>query len=396
MQALRISHYTLTTALGRGAQAQRRALLEERGGLTPCASGPGFDDAQLPAWIGRVAGIEQPGLPGRLREFDCRNNRLAWLALQQDGFLAAVAAARERYGAARIGLFLGTSTSGVYQTELAYRARDAAGALPDWYSYPHTQNCGSVGYCVRQALALAGPTLVISTACSSSAKVFASAARYIQAGLIDAAVVGGVDSLCLTTLYGFSSLQLVSAQPCRPADAARDGISIGEAAGFALLEKDAGKGVRLLGYGESSDAHHMSAPDPGGGGALLSMRRALDKAQLAPQDIDYINLHGTATPANDLSEGKAVHQLFGTRVACSSTKGWTGHCLGAAGIVETLFCALALEHGFAPKSLNTQQVDAQIPNQILLETQRRPLRQALTNSFGFGGSNCSLILGQPA
>ena len=395
MTALRISHYTLTTALGRGADAQRRALVEERGGLTSC-SAEGFDDAQLPAWIGRVAGIESAPLPEDLREYECRNNRLAWLGLQQDGFPAAVAAARERYGADRIGLFLGTSTSGVYQTELAYRARNGSGELPGWYSYPHTQNCASVGYCVRDALALRGPTLVISTACSSSAKVFASAARYIQSGLIDAAVVGGVDSLCLTTLYGFSSLQLVSPQPCRPADAARDGISIGEAAGFALLEKGPGAGVRLLGYGESSDAHHMSAPDPEGAGAQLSMQRALAKAGLRPADIDYINLHGTATPANDLSEGKAVYQLFGTRVPCSSTKGWTGHCLGAAGIVETLFCALALEHGFAPKSLNTREVDAKIPNEILLETQRRELRQVLTNSFGFGGSNCSLVLGQPA
>ncbi|MGH8530470.1 MAG: beta-ketoacyl-[acyl-carrier-protein] synthase family protein [Nevskiales bacterium] len=393
MQALRISHYSLTTALGRGAQAQRRALLDERSGLTPCTD---FGDAQLPAWIGRVAGLEDSPLPKPLAAFECRNNRLAWLGLQQDGLLEAVAALRQRIGAQRIGLFLGTSTSGVYQTELAYHARNAAGELPEWYSYPHTQNCYSVGYFVRTALELTGPSLVISTACSSSAKVFACAARYIQAGLIDAAVVGGVDSLCLTTLYGFSALQLVSPQPCRPADAARDGISIGEAAGFAVLEKDAGPGVRLLGYGESSDAHHMSAPDPEGAGALLSMQRALNRAGLAADEIDYINLHGTATQANDLSEGKAVHRLFGTRVPGSSTKAWTGHCLGAAGIVETLFCALALEHGFAPKSLNTHNVDAQIPNQILLQTRRQPQRYALTNSFGFGGSNCSLILGKAA
>ncbi len=393
MQALRISHYSLTTALGRGAAAQQRALLDERSGLTPCT---GFGDAGLPAWIGRVAGIEDSPLPKPLAAFECRNNRLAWLGLQQDGFLDAVQAARAQYGAARIGLFLGTSTSGVYQTELAYQGRNPAGELPDWYSYPHTQNCYSVGNFVRSALELTGPALVISTACSSSAKVFASAARYIQAGLIDAAVVGGVDSLCLTTLYGFSALQLVSPQPCRPADAARDGISIGEAAGFALLEKDQGAGVHLLGYGESSDAHHMSAPDPEGAGALLSMQRALNRAGLAADDIDYINLHGTATQANDLSEGKAVHRLFGARVPGSSTKGWTGHCLGAAGIVETLFCALALEHGFAPKSLNTKNVDPQVPNQILLQTRRQPQRYALTNSFGFGGSNCSLILGAAA
>lgn len=390
MQALQLSHYTLTTALGRGRAAQQAALLAERGGLTPCD----FDDARLPAWIGRVAGLESIRLPEPLAAFNCRNNHLAWLGLQQDGFLEAIADLRKRVAPERIGVFMGTSTSGVFQTELAFRVRDGNGELPDWFSYPHTQNCNSVGSFVRTALDLSGPELTISTACSSSAKVFASATRYIQAGLIDAAVVGGVDSLCHTTLYGFSSLQLVSPEPCRPADAARKGISIGEAAGFALLERKSSKaGIGLFGYGESSDAHHMSSPDPEGAGAALAMRQALEKAGLSPADIGYINLHGTATSANDLSEGRAVHQLFGTATPCSSTKGWTGHCLGAAGIVEALFCALAIEDGFLPRSLNTQMVDPAIPNRIQMQTERSELRYALSNSFGFGGSNCSLILG---
>lgn len=389
---LQLSHYTLTSALGQGIEAHREALLAERSGLTACD----FDNCDLPAWIGRVAGLEEVPLQGPWALHDGRNNRLAAMGLQQDGFIEAVEAARKKYGSERIGVFLGTSTSGVYQTELAFRHRDPdTGALPEDFRYRYSQNCFSVGDFVRLYLNLQGPALVVSTACSSSAKVFATASRYIQSGLCDAAIVGGVDSLCLTTLYGFSSLQLVSPEPCRPADAERNGISIGEAAGFALLERaqDAQK-LCVLGYGESSDAYHMSSPDPDGKGAVLAMRQALDKAGLAADDIDYINLHGTATPANDLSEGRAVAQLFGDRVPCSSTKGWTGHALGAAGIAETVICALAIEHGFLPRSLNTRNLDPEIPNRILLQTQTAEVNYALTNSFGFGGSNCSLVIGR--
>ncbi len=392
MQSLQISHYTLTSALGRGVAAHWEALQNERSGLRACD----FDTCDLPAWIGRVDGVEDEKLNGAWSAHDGRNNRLAHIGLQQDGFAEAVLAARERYGAERIGVFLGTSTSGIYQTELAFRHRvPETGELPADFTYRHSQNCYSVGDFVRGYLGLQGPALVVSTACSSSAKVFATASRYIASGLCDAAVVGGVDSLCLTTLYGFSSLQLVSPQPCRPADVDRNGISIGEAAGFALLEKaqDA-EAIQLLGYGESSDAYHMSSPDPEGKGAALAMQQALDKAGLNPQDIGYVNLHGTATPANDLSEGRAVAHIFGDDVPCSSTKGWTGHALGAAGITETVICALAVEHGFLPRSLNTTRLDPDIPNRILMESLNSPIEAALTNSFGFGGSNCSLVIGR--
>ena len=393
MQALKLSKFTLTSALGRGVEAQWQALQAEQSGLRACD----FDDCDLPAWIGRVEGVESNPINGSLAPHDGLNNRLAAIGLEQDGFAAAVQAAAERYGSDRIGVFIGTSTSGIYQTELAYRNLDPeTGRLPDDFIYQHSQNCYSVGDYVRSHLKLNGPALVISTACSSSAKVFASASRYIESGLIDAAVVGGVDSLCLTTLYGFSSLQLVSPDPCRPADVQRNGISIGEAAGFALLEKAAaGDGeIALLGYGESSDAYHMSSPDPEGRGAAMAMRSALQRAGLSTADVDYINLHGTATPANDLSEGRAVVQIFGEATPCSSTKGWTGHALGAAGIAEAIFCALAIEHDYMPRSLNTTELDPEIPNRILLESQSQSVRAALTNSFGFGGSNCSLILGR--
>ena len=265
MRPLAVLDYTLTTALGAGRAAQLQGLREGRSGLTQ-----GFDDCTLACWVGRVAGLEVP----LANEWDCRNNRLAEQGLQQDGFMDAALRLKARHGPARIGVFIGTSTAGVAQTERAYRERDrVAHQLPDWFDYQRTQNTFSPADYVRTRLGLEGIAVAISTACSSSAKVFAAAQRAIAAGLCDAAVVGGVDSLCLTTLYGFNALQLLSPDPCRPADAARRGISIGEAAAFALVAPASDDGaLALLGYGESSDAHHMSAPEPEGRGATEAMR----------------------------------------------------------------------------------------------------------------------------
>jgi 3-oxoacyl-[acyl-carrier-protein] synthase-1 len=389
MKPLRITHYTMTSALGAGRAAHLRALREERSGLAPVA----FDTCALKTYTGAVAGVDDVNLGGSA--WDCRNNRLAMLGLRQDGFLDAAQAAIARYGAGRVGVFMGTSTSGLHQTELAYRARDAQGRLPHDYCYLQTHSPSSIARFTQRAIGAEGPVLAISTACSSSAKVFASAHRAMRAGLCDAAVVGGTDSLCLMTLYGFNALQLVSPEPCRPADAKRNGISIGEAAGFALLEwpEQAGPGPQLLGYGESSDAHHMSAPEPEGRGAFAAMHAALARAGLQPGDIDYINLHGTATRANDASEDHAVFALFGDRTPCSSTKGWTGHALGAAGILEAGIGLLAIEHGFAPRSLNTTEKDPALRSNVLLARRAGPVRHVLSNSFGFGGSNCALVLG---
>jgi 3-oxoacyl-[acyl-carrier-protein] synthase-1 len=387
MKPLAITAYTATTALGRGRAALLDALRRGKGGLKP----NDFDRAELRASIGRVAGLEDVPVTGPLADFDCRNNRLAQLGLAQDGFVSAVQKAKTTYGANRIALLLGTSTSGILQTELAYRRRDAEGNLPADLRYRYAQNLYSMTDFVRRVLGLEGPAMTISTACSSSAKVFAAASRYIEAGIVDAAVVGGVDSLCLTTIYGFSSLQLVSDEPCRPFDAQRKGMSIGEAAGFALLER--GSGLSLLGYGESSDAYHMSTPQPEGEGALAAMRQALERAGLRPADIDYVNAHGTATPANDRAEDRALVRLFERRVPVSSTKGYTGHTLGAAGIVEAVVCFLAIEHGLLPATLNSRSVEPGLESQILLENRAAPVRRALSNSFGFGGSNCSLVFG---
>ena len=353
----------------------------------------------LPTFVGEVLGVDAVQLPAHLASFDCRNNRLALLGLQQDGFADAVAAASNKYGAQRVGVFIGTSTSGIFQTELAYRRLDpVSGALPADFIYGTTHNTFSVADFTRHYLGLSGPAVVVSSACSSSAKVFASARRMIAAGLIDAAVVGGVDSLCLTTLYGFNSLGLISTQACRPFDTTRDGISIGEAAAFALLERVPEQlddnAVLLLGVGESSDAHHMSSPHPEGLGARMAMQDALTMARLDPADIDYINLHGTATQSNDAAETKAVSALFGSNTACSSTKGATGHTLGAAGGMGAVICALALQHGLLPGGLNTQQLDPALPLNYLLQNREQPIDRVLSNSFGFGGTNCSLIFGR--
>ena len=385
MKPLAVTAFTATSALGRGKAAMLDALRRGKGGL----KANDFDRAELRGWIGRVAGLEEEPVTGPLAEFDCRNNRLAQLGLAQDGFREEVLKAKDRYGAKRVAVLLGTSTSGILQTELAYRRRDAGGNLAD-VRYRHAQNLFSMTDFVRRTLALEGPAMTISTACSSSAKVFASAARYLEAGIVDAAVVGGVDSLCLTTMHGFTSLQLVSDEPCRPFDAARKGMSIGEAAGYALLERSS-SGLSLLGYGESSDAYHMSTPQPDGEGALGAMRQALSRAGLEPTDIDYVNAHGTATPANDRAEDRALVRLFGKRVPVSSTKGFTGHTLGAAGIVEAIVCFLALEHGFVPATLNSSAVEPGLESMILLENRAGRVRRALSNSFGFGGSNCSLV-----
>ncbi len=395
MKPLHLKTFTATSCIGRGLVQTLGSLSGQRSGLRPCE----FETARLDTYVGEVAEVDSQAIPAPLRRYDCRNNRLAELALNEDGFLEAVNAVAGRWGARRIGVILGTSTAGILQTEQAYRRRDAlSGALPAEFDYGATQNSFSVADYVRRRLMLEGPAVVISSACASSAKVFASARRFLESGLIDAAVVGGVDSLCLTTLYGFVSLQLTSKAPCRPFDVARDGISIGEAAAFALLEREPksldADDVLLLGVGESNDAYHMSAPHPEGLGARMAMRAALASANLDADAIDYINLHGTATPSNDRSESHAVTAVFGPMTPCSSTKGATGHTLGAAGALEAVICALALQNRLMPGGVQTSQVDPLLTAHYLKENRRYPLARVLSNSFGFGGTNCSLIFGR--
>ncbi len=394
MTPLLLKEFTATSCIGRGLEQTLDALVARRSGLKACE----FETVRLDTHIGDVPGVDSQPVPAELKRFDCRNNRLAELALAQDGFLEAIQETVGRCGRKRVGVFIGTSTSGILETELAYRALDPlTGALPANFDYAATHNSFSVADYLRRRLHLEGPAMTLSCACASSAKVFGSARRMIEAGLIDAAVVGGVDSLCLTTLYGFHSLQLCSSAPCRPFDVARDGISIGEAAAFALLTRVPGAlngdDVLLLGVGESSDAYHMSAPHPEGDGARRAMLAALSAANLDPGAIDYINLHGTGTPSNDRAESQAVTSVFGATTPCSSTKGATGHTLGAAGALEAVISALALRNGLMPGGTQTAQIDPTLSAQYLLENRRSRLARVLSNSFGFGGANCSLIFG---
>ena len=393
---LSLSALTATSAMGRGLGATRAALLERRSGLHPVPAGmipemPGL-------WVGAVPGLEDVALPEALQRFDCRNNRLAELALQGDGFADAVSAARSRYGAGRIAVVLGTSTSGIEATEQAYQRRDAENRLPADFDYAGSHDLYALPRYVRARLGLTGgPALAISTACTSGARSFLEGAVMIASGLCDAAVVGGVDTLCRMTLRGFASLELLARGPCRPCAADRDGITIGEAAGFALLERvaDAPLGAtRLLGAGASSDGHHMSSPHPEGLGAVAAMRAALASAGLTPEAVDYINLHGTGTKANDAMEDRAVTRLFGARVPCSSTKGWTGHTLGASGALEAVIAAICLEDGFIPGCLGVEPVDPSFGARVATANDYRPLGHVLSNSFGFGGSNCALLLGR--
>lgn len=392
MQTVYLSHYTIATCLGLGCNANWQAVIQQRTGLKPCF----FETVKLPTFIGEVQGVDAVQMPTRLAPYHCRNNQLALLALEQDAFGDAVRAATATYGAHRVGVFLGTSTSGILSTELAYRHRDpVTGALPSGFHYAQTHNTFSVSAFVRDYFELEGPAVAVSSACSSSAKVFGNAARMMECGLIDAAIVGGVDSLCLTTLYGFNSLELLSPDLCQPYGIDRKGISISEAAGFALLTREKPHGscaIAVAGIGESSDAHHMSSPHPEGQGALTAMRLALDMAGIDAGQVDYINLHGTATKSNDAAEGMAVAALFGAKVACSSTKGHTGHALGAAGIVEVALCALAIENGVTPGGVNTSEVDPSLAINYQLKNSNQAPQVVLSNSFGFGGSNCSLVL----
>jgi 3-oxoacyl-[acyl-carrier-protein] synthase-1 len=326
-----------------------------------------------------------------------RNNQLALAALER--IRPSVDAAITRYGAGRVGVVVGTSTSGVAATEAALAARLQTGALPDGFHYGQ-QEMGSPAALLARELAIGGPAYVHSSACSSSAKALASAARLIRMGLCDAVVTGGVDTLCGFTVAGFSALESVSAARCNPLSAARNGINLGEGAALFLMSREPAA-VALCGWGESSDGHHMSAPDPGGGGARLAMREALRRAGIEPADVDYINLHGTATVQNDAMESRAVADLFGLEVAVSSTKPFTGHTLGAAGAVEAAFCWLAMQDdnpaGKLPPHLWDGAPDPALPALNVVRPGMRlgrPLRWALSNSFAFGGSNATLVFGR--
>lgn len=392
MTPLAVTAFTVTTAAGTGNGALAEAITTAR----PCLRRNDFTREPLETWIGRVAEVEAHDWPARFAPWECRNNRLAWLGLQADGFLDAVLRARTRHGADRIALVLGTSTSSIGATEEAYASLTPDGQFPEGLRRPAVHEPNSLASFLATALGLTGPAVTVSTACSSSAKVFAQAERMIRLGLADAAVVGGVDTLCGSVLFGFNSLELVSPRPCQPFDVARSGISLGEAAGFALLERDGDARGWLVGHGESSDAHHMSTPHPEGLGARLAIEAALRRAGRTAADVQYVNLHGTASQKNDEVEARVLADLFPATTVAGSTKGWTGHTLGAAGVVEAAVCLLSIERHFRPGTLNTTTPDPACGPQIRLDGHPGRVDVALTESFGFGGNNCVLVFAREA
>jgi len=321
-----------------------------------------------------------------------RNNALLLAALAQ--IRPQVDEAISRHGAERIGVVLGTSTSGVGESEAAIAALARDGRLPAGF-HVEQQELGSPALMLSQLLGLGGPSYVISTACSSGAKALASGARLLRAGLCDAVLVGGVDALCGMTVAGFTALESVDTARCRPMSATRAGINIGEGAALFVLSREPSS-VRLSGYGESSDAHHISAPEPGGRGALAAMREALARADLQPADIGYLNLHGTATPQNDAMESRAVAELFGLDLPCSSTKPLTGHALGAAGAIEAAIAWLTVTgDGRLPVHHFDGERDAELPQIALVAPGQRLAtapRYVMSNSFAFGGNNATLVL----
>lgn len=323
---------------------------------------------------------------------DTRNNSL--LAATLLPLRAEVAALREKFGAHRIGVILGSSTSGIAEGEAALATYLETGALPEAFHYGQQELSAPALYVARE-LQVTGPAWTISTACTSGAKAIASGARLLHLGVCDAVIVGGADSLCRLTVEGFSALSAVSDQPCNPFSRNRRGINIGEGAALMILTREPGR-IRLAGVGETSDAHHISAPEPEGRGAEAAMRAALEQAGLTPADIGYINLHGTATEQNDRMESLAVARVFGSAIACGSTKALTGHTLGAAGALEVLFCYLALlrQDGQLPRQVWDGERDPELASLTQLGATRveEPLRYAMSNSFAFGGNNISLIL----
>jgi 3-oxoacyl-[acyl-carrier-protein] synthase-1 len=352
------------------------------------------------ACTGEVDAALIPELPEPLRAYNTRNARIALAALEhpQDGVRAAVESAKVRYGAHRIGVVIGTSTSGIHETEQAYIEREQRGQFPESFDFARQHAWVATAHCLQQVLGVSGPCYAISTACSSSSKTLASAQRLIAAGVCDAVLTGGVDTLCRMTLYGFKSLDIMSETACRPLDRDRSGLSIGEGAGLLLLERPrAGLSdrVHLLGCGESSDAHHMTAPHPQGRGAVLAMQAALQQANMQPAAVDYVNLHATGTRLNDLSEMRAMGQVFTNGVACSATKGFTGHMLGAAGGMETAICWLSVQHGLRPGCCGLQTPDPAFNFSVNADYETNvPVRVAMNNNFGFGGNNTSLLLGR--
>jgi 3-oxoacyl-[acyl-carrier-protein] synthase-1 len=382
-----ISAHSAACALGMTYTEAIEALYAGRGGLRAGAFDVPFETASgaLPDAL--------PRLPERLRAYDTRLARMAWHLLAP--LQAAVTRASKHYGAARIGIVVATSTAGLATTEEVYGARRAHGALPSGYSFERTHAFAALLEVLRAGTGCTGPGYVLSTACSSGNKVFGSAQRLLAAGSVDAVLVGGIDTLCQTTLRGFHELGILSASACRPFAAGRDGTSIGEGGALFLIERAGEGALRLCGVGETSDAHHMTQPLADGSGARAAMQAALAQAQRAPSEIAFISAHGTGTPLNDASEAQAIASLF-DRTPVLATKGYTGHMLGAAASIEAAFVLASFERAQLPLSLHSTPLDPALPVNVTERCERARGGYAISNAFAFGGSNAAVVFGGAA
>lgn len=341
----------------------------------------------FPTLVGQMLDLPPP------RELDARYDsrlvRIAMLGARQ--IHADVARAAERYGGARVAFVLGSSTGGMAETERAYpQLRE--GTIPPGYDHDWQHPLAASADALAEYFGLRGPRLVVSTACSSSGKALATARRLLRANLADAALVGGVDSLCRLTLFGFHSLGVLSARATRPFCTDRDGITLSEGAAFTLLDRHADADVYVAGIGESSDAHHLSSPDPDGVGVRAAITSALADAQLEPSAVGHINAHGTGTLQNDAVEGRALHEVFGPEIAVTSSKSTVGHLLGAGGLTEAVIALASLNRRQIPPTAGDGEIDRTLGLTIARKRLTHPGGAVLSNSFGFGGSNVSVLL----
>lgn len=379
-----ITGYALCNALGATPDEVREALRAGRTGL-----GPSPIPVPFPTAVGAVTAV-LPELPAELASWSTRTARMAMLLLQQ--LAPQLERLRARVRPERIAVILGTSTAGADVTEEAYRQYVLSGSLPQGYDLWKHHTYGAVLHVVSALSGAAGPAWMLSTACTSSAKPLATAQRLIASDLADAAIVGGIDTLCSMTLRGFFSLDALSPAPCKPFSADRNGISIGEGGAFLLIEREGDAMALLEAVGESSDAYHISAPHPEGVGARLAMERALELAGVRPDEVDHVNAHGTGTRLNDSAEAKAISGLFGDAIPVVSTKGYTGHTLGGAGATEAALAMFALLEGWIPPSLGADPVDEKITLNIPTTLTTGTYRRVLSNSLAFGGNNVSVLM----
>ncbi|MCO5260952.1 MAG: beta-ketoacyl-[acyl-carrier-protein] synthase family protein [Crocinitomicaceae bacterium] len=301
----------------------------------------------------------------------------------------------------RTGVISGTSVGGMDYSEVQYRSY-IEHQTHDLTKYNEHSSGNSSEYIAKE-LGVYDFITTISTACSSAANAIMMGARMIQAGLLDRAIVGGTDALTEFTISGFRSLMIFDEEWCRPFDESRKGLNLGEGAGYIVIESEASMKksgskslAQLKGWSNASDAYHQTASSPEGYGATLSISEALKTAQLKPEDIDYINAHGTATPNNDLSESKAILTVFGDTIPpVSSTKAFTGHTLAAAGGLEAVFSVLAIQNACLFANLNYKNAIEEtkiVP--VTKTTKVNKIRNVLSNSFGFGGNNSTIIIGE--